>query len=164
MDDKKIIAGVVVLLLIVGGALYITSGGSGTVSNTGSTTGETGTASGPNVAFAQCLKDKGATFFGAFWCPHCRSQKALFGDAVPALPYVECSTPDGKGQTQICRDKKIESYPTWEFADGSRVTGEQSFATLAEKSGCTVPGETAPASSAAASSLGVSISASSSAN
>ena len=28
--------------------------------------------------FAQCLKDKGATFYGAFWCPHCKAQKALF--------------------------------------------------------------------------------------
>ncbi len=166
MDDKKIIAGVVVLLLIVGGALYITSGGSGmTTSNTASTTGETGIASGPNVPLAQCLKAKGVTFFGAFWCPHCRAQKALFGDAVPALPYVECSTPDGNGQTQICKDNKIESYPTWQFPDGSRVTGEQSFATLAEKSGCTVPGETAPSTTAPtpAASLGVTISASSSA-
>ena len=29
--------------------------------------------------FAQCLKDKGAIFYGAFWCPHCQNQKKMFG-------------------------------------------------------------------------------------
>jgi hypothetical protein len=76
-------------------------------------------------AFAQCLKDKGAMFYGAFWCPHCGKTKLLFGsEAVKSLPYVECSTPDGKGQLPICKEKKIESYPTWEFANGSRLGGE----------------------------------------
>jgi hypothetical protein len=28
--------------------------------------------------FAQCLKDKDAKFYGAFWCPHCQNQKAMF--------------------------------------------------------------------------------------
>ena len=76
--------------------------------------------SGPGKldGFAQCLKDKGATFFGAFWCPHCQNQKKLFGRSVAKLPYIECSTPDGKGQLPICIDQKIEGYPTWEFADG----------------------------------------------
>ncbi len=26
-------------------------------------------------AFAQYLKDKGAVFYSAFWCPHCQDQK-----------------------------------------------------------------------------------------
>jgi thiol-disulfide isomerase/thioredoxin len=29
--------------------------------------------------FAECLKSKGAVFYGAFWCPHCQDQKKLFG-------------------------------------------------------------------------------------
>ena len=91
------------------------------------------------TAFATCLKDKGTTFFGTFWCPHCQAQKKLFGGSVKALPYVECSTPDGQNQTAICKEKKIESYPTWEFVDGSRITGEQTFQALSEKSGCAVP-------------------------
>ena len=56
--------------------------------------------------FAQCLKDQGATFYGAFWCPHCKDTKALFGSSVNLLPYVECSTPDGNGQLQVCKDNK----------------------------------------------------------
>jgi thiol-disulfide isomerase/thioredoxin len=91
------------------------------------------------TAFATCLKDKGATFFGTFWCPHCAAQKKLFGGSVKALPYVECSTPDGQSQTQACKDKKIESYPTWEFADQSRLTGEQTFEALADKTACPLP-------------------------
>lgn len=89
--------------------------------------------------FASCLKNKGATFYGAFWCPHCQNQKKLFGGSVDLLPYVECSTPDSKGQTQICIDKEVKSYPTWEFADKSRETGELSLSKLAEKTGCPLP-------------------------
>lgn len=87
-------------------------------------------------AFAQCLKDKGAVFYGAFWCPHCQKQKVLFGSSEKLLPYVECSTADGKSQLPVCTDKKIEGYPTWEFADGSREHGEVSLETLSQKTGC----------------------------
>lgn len=98
-------------------------------------------------AFAQCLTEKKTIFYGAFWCVHCQNSKNVFGDAKSKLPYVECSTPDGKGQLQICIDQKIEGYPTWVFADGSRLGGELSgeipasenmisLSTLSQKSGC----------------------------
>lgn len=90
-------------------------------------------------AFASCLGEKGAVFYGAFWCPHCQNQKKLFGKSEKKLPYVECSTPNGNAQLQICIDKKIEGYPTWEFADGSRVNGEVALDELAKKTGCTLP-------------------------
>src|SRR3989344_2965714 len=66
--------------------------------------------------FAKCIADKGAKFFGAFWCPHCEDQKKLFGDSAQYLPYVECSTPDGKGQLEVCSSQNVKVYPTWEFA------------------------------------------------
>lgn len=87
-------------------------------------------------AFAQCLGTKGAVFYGAFWCPHCQNQKKMFGKSEKLLPYIECSAPDGNSQLQICRDKKIEGYPTWEFSDVSRLSGEIPLKTLAEKTGC----------------------------
>ena len=93
-------------------------------------------APGRMDGFVACLKDKGAVFYGAFWCPHCQNQKAMFGSSKNLLPYTECSEPDGQSQTPVCRDKKIESYPTWEFKDGSRLTGEIALETLAEKTGC----------------------------
>jgi thiol-disulfide isomerase/thioredoxin len=101
--------------------------------------------SGPKVAegqydsFAQCLTDSGTTFFGAFWCPHCQNQKKMFGSSAKLLPYVECSTVDGKGKNQICIDEQIDGYPTWEFPDGSRLSGEISLEVLAEKSACVLP-------------------------
>ncbi len=103
-------------------------------------------APGKYDTFAQCLKDQGAIFYGAFWCPHCQAQKKLFGSSQKLLPYVECSTADGKGQNQACIDKKVNSYPTWEFADGSRLTGEIPLEQLAEKTSCVLPidGQTVP--------------------
>lgn len=88
--------------------------------------------------FAQCLTDKDATFYGAYWCPHCANQKQLFSNS-DKLPYVECSLPNKAGQTQICIQSNITTYPTWEFADGSRETGVQSLKKLSLKTGCKLP-------------------------
>ncbi|MDP3799878.1 MAG: hypothetical protein Q8Q90_00440 [bacterium] len=96
------------------------------------------TQPGKYDSFATCIKDSGATFYGAFWCPHCQNQKKLFGKSERLLPYVECSLPSGQGQTQNCIDKKIEGYPTWEFKDGTRATDVFTLQELAEKTSCTL--------------------------
>ncbi len=103
-------------------------------------------SAGPAVSsaldgFATCLKDKGVIFYGAFWCPHCQATKKMFGASAKLLPYVECSTPDGNNQTQICIEKGIKQYPTWKFPDGSELTGERTLAELAEKTSCELPAE-----------------------
>lgn len=122
---------VVIILLILGTII---------TAITRSTAGPAGP--GKLDEFAICLKDKGATFYGAFWCPHCQAQKKLFGSSAKLLPYVECSTADGNAQTQICIDKGIKGYPTWEFADGSRpFSGEATLEQLAEKTSCVLPTE-----------------------
>lgn len=95
----------------------------------------------PLDGFAACLGENGATFYGAFWCPHCAEQKKLFGTAVKYLPYTECSTPDSKGQTEVCINAGIASYPTWEFADGTRSTGVLDLDALSEKTDCPLPGD-----------------------
>jgi hypothetical protein len=89
--------------------------------------------------FTACLSEKGAVFYGAFWCPHCQNQKAMFGKSQKLLQYIECSTPDGKNQLQVCKDKNITEYPTWDFADGDRLTGEVSLSDLSKKTGCVLP-------------------------
>ncbi len=89
-------------------------------------------------SFAQCITNSGAKFYGAWWCPHCEAQKALFGKSVKKLPYVECQTKDSK-QTKQCDDLGITGYPTWIFADGTKATGEQTFAQLGAKTNCPVP-------------------------
>ena len=114
-----IIGGIILIAIIVGGS-YLAN------------------RPGKYDTFAQCLTDEGATFYGAFWCPHCLEQKRLFGNSDKKLPYVECSNPD-RTQNQTCKDADITSYPTWEFADGTRITGAQSFQTLADATGCALP-------------------------
>ncbi len=89
--------------------------------------------------FVQCIADSQAKFYGAFWCPHCQSQKRIFGNSAKLLPYVECSMPDQKTLTPICKEKDIKSFPTWVFADGTRQEGEMTFVQLAEKTNCAVP-------------------------
>ena len=98
--------------------------------------------SGKYDTFATCLKNSGAVFYGASWCPHCQSQKKLFGSSAKLLNYVQCSTSPNK-QEQICADKKITGYPTWELADGTRPPLENSsgvsLETLSQKTGCPLP-------------------------
>lgn len=90
-------------------------------------------------ALASCLAESGATFYGAFWCPHCQDQKRDFGEAVDQVPYVECATPDGRGQNPECEAAGIESYPTWVLANGERIPGRVSLASLAAATGCPAP-------------------------
>jgi len=87
-------------------------------------------------ALAQCIAQSSTTFYGAFWCPHCQAQKRTFGTGAQYLPYVECSTPDGRNELQSCKDAGVEHYPTWVFKDGSRLVGEQTVETLASKTAC----------------------------
>ena len=91
---------------------------------------------GPYDDFAQCLTDNGVKMFGAYWCPHCQDQKKLFGRSFAKINYVECSLPNQGGQNQLCNDEGIESYPTWQFSDGTRQTGVVTLQQLSEKNGC----------------------------
>ncbi|MBX4210708.1 hypothetical protein KW783_01925 [Candidatus Parcubacteria bacterium] len=122
--NKNLLIGIVVVILLVGGVVWLI---------------KTPGKGGMYDSFAQCLKDKGVLFYGAFWCPHCRDQKAEFGRSDRLLPYIECSTPDGNGQLPICNEKGITSYPTWVFPDGSRISQVLPLEDLAEKSSCQLP-------------------------
>ncbi len=88
---------------------------------------------------AACLTEKGTVMYGAYWCPHCSEQKALFGDAFKDIVYIECADPvNPRSQTQACIDANIESYPTWIRTDGERQTGVRPVEYLASWSGCQV--------------------------
>lgn len=90
--------------------------------------------------FAKCIKNAGVTFYGAFWCPHCQTQKARFGKSVQYLPYIECSTPDGQGQNKLCNDAGIKTYPTWQFGTTTnRKEGELELTELASTTNCVLP-------------------------
>ena len=89
--------------------------------------------------FARCVSDSGAKMYGAYWCTHCISQKKLFGSSFSKINYIECSLPNNAGQTEACKSAGIESYPTWEFEDGSREQGEISLNKLSQTTGCSLP-------------------------
>src|SRR3989344_2860444 len=86
--------------------------------------------------FARCLTEKGAKMYGAYWCSHCKNQKELFGSSWQYVDYIECAIPNQQTQTGVCQNANIQSYPTWEFAGGNRVSGEMSFEQLSQQSGC----------------------------
>lgn len=100
-------------------------------------------ASAPRVAandyasgLAKHLSASGAKFYGAFWCPHCADQKAMFGQAAALLPYIECDPRSPAGQPQLCAAVGIRAYPTWEIK-GQRYEGVLSLDELARLSGYT---------------------------
>jgi len=102
---------------------------------------QTPTKPGKLDVFASCINDSGAKYYGAFWCPNCKNQEALFGRSARLLPRTECSTPDGKSQLQVCKEAGITGYPTWDFPDGSRETGTLPLERLSEKTNCPLPAE-----------------------
>ena len=86
--------------------------------------------------FSQCLTERGAKMYGAYWCPHCLDQKEMFGKSWNNINYIECSLPGKSGQTEVCNLAGITSYPTWEFADGSRRNGVLQLEELSSITGC----------------------------
>ena len=85
-------------------------------------------------ALATHLQDSGARFYGAYWCPACQAQKALFTASVERLPYVEC-TPGGRSGPRAVDGvtRNIQEYPTW-IIDGQRYPGVVSVERLARLS------------------------------
>ena len=104
--------------------------------------------------FARCLTGKGATMYGAYWCPHCQNEKRAFGSSFGLVQYVECTK-----ETARCLGAGIKGYPTWIFLpasparlaqatataeragipDAMRFEGEQGLAKLSKESGCALP-------------------------
>jgi glutaredoxin len=124
MQKSRIILGVFVIAVIGGGVWAF----------------QASRAPSPYDGFAQCLAEKGAVMYGTYWCPYCQKQKELFGRAFTRAKYVECAMPGNpRAAAPACRDAGVTSYPTWIYADGSRTTGVQELAALAEKTGCVLP-------------------------
>ena len=75
------------------------------------------------------LRQQGALFYGAWWCPACFQQKNLFGEeAGNRLPYVECDKDDAGRER--CAAAEIRAYPTWEMEGKARLEGVQSLEEL----------------------------------
>lgn len=93
------------------------------------------TSTETEIALAEHLTSVGAKKYGAWWCPHCHEQQALFGkEAFAEITYVECDPEGQNSQTSTCQAVGIQSYPTWEI-DGELFPGVQSLSNLAALSG-----------------------------
>jgi uncharacterized membrane protein len=90
------------------------------------------------AGLARYLTRTGVVFYGAYWCPHCRDQKALFGSAASLLPYVECDPRGANPQPARCLARGIRVYPTWEFG-GQLVEGVLALDDLARRAGYPPP-------------------------
>lgn len=91
-----------------------------------------------NARLADHLTETGAVMYGAYWCPHCATQKAHFDGVVDRLPYVECD-PKGIGaQPELCAQMQIYAYPTW-IIDGEYYEGWMLPGKLAAISGFEPP-------------------------
>ena len=76
----------------------------------------TSESSNESIELAKYLNDKGGVKYSAYWCPNCLNQGELFGkEAYRELNVVECARDGINSQTQLCIDKKIKGFPTWEI-------------------------------------------------
>ena len=88
-----------------------------------------------SIALAKYLKDNGVVKYSAYWCPNCLDQSELFGKkAYKELNVVECARDGKNSQTQLCIDKKIEGFPSWEI-NGKIIIGVRTLKELSELTG-----------------------------
>ncbi|MBI4042126.1 MAG: hypothetical protein HY391_01490 [Deltaproteobacteria bacterium] len=93
---------------------------------------------------AQCLADKGMTFYGSFTCQACVANKRIFGSSFRFLTSrgreIECNPRHPLGQAALCKEKKIRYTPTWVLERGGkelkRLEGFQSLEKLALFTSC----------------------------
>ena len=88
-----------------------------------------------SIELAKYLNDKGVVKYSAYWCPNCLNQSELFGkQAYKELNVVECTRDGINSQTQLCIDKKIQGFPTWEI-NGKLILGVLSLNELSKLTG-----------------------------
>ena len=88
-----------------------------------------------SIEFAKYLKENGVVKYSAYWCPNCLNQSELFGkQAYKELNVVECARDGINSQTQLCIEKKIKGFPTWEI-NGKLILGVLSLKELSKLTG-----------------------------
>ena len=88
-----------------------------------------------SIELAKYLNDNGVVKYSAYWCPNCLNQSELFGkQAYKELNVVECARDGINSQTQLCIDKEIKGFPTWEI-NGKLILGVLSLKELSKLTG-----------------------------
>ena len=90
-----------------------------------------GKSSPKQINLAKHISKYGAVMYGAYNCPHCISQKKMFGEAFKHIRYVECNNKGPKANPSLCFAKGIKSYPTWEIS-GKFYQGQLTFDQLSK--------------------------------
>ena len=141
----KFILIIIAVAAVSGGLIFYASRSNNskdnnTASTSGTTTGEN-TDPAYIIKLAQFLTAKGMIMYGAYWCPHCKDQKALFGDAFKYVDYVECDPQGPNANPDECTAQGIDGYPTWIY-QGTKYSGEQALSKLADIVGFTDSSDT----------------------
>ena len=127
---------IVVLTVLVGGLIWSNSVDPSNAIDISKSTEKvspaiTTTSSPQKIKFAKFLSDNNIKMFSAYWCPHCHDQKQLFGKkAVKELSIIECAQDGKDNQYQLCREKQIEGFPSWEI-NGEIYSGVKDLNDLA---------------------------------
>ena len=88
-----------------------------------------------SIEFAKYLKENGVVKYSAYWCPNCLDQSELFGkQAYKQLNVIECARDGKNSQTQLCIDKKIQGFPSWEI-NGKIILGVLTLKELSDLTG-----------------------------
>jgi uncharacterized membrane protein/glutaredoxin len=137
---RGVVGAVLAVAVLMGGYALGSPSAAGSdrtgTAGTGSSAGATATSMSADrlAALADHLRESGATFYGAYWCPHCQTQKQMFGAAASRLPYVECDPRGTNAQPNACQAAGVRAYPTW-IIGGQKLEGEVSPSELARLSG-----------------------------
>ena len=88
-----------------------------------------------DAEFAKCVTANNWKFVGISGCSYCEAQKALFGDNLRYIEFVDCLIVE-------CSEYNLRGYPTWileeDGAEIARWTGYASLVNLQAFSGCTL--------------------------
>ena len=88
-----------------------------------------------SIDFAKYLNENGVVKYSAYWCHNCLNQSELFGkQAYKVLNVVECANDGKNSQTQLCIEKKIRGFPTWEI-NGKLILGVLTLKELSDLTG-----------------------------
>lgn len=86
------------------------------------------------IDLAKHLTNTGSSMYGSYTCTHCETQKLLFGDAFQYINYIECNPAGENSKSELCLEKGIDAYPTWEINESIHV-GAKSLKELAKLTG-----------------------------
>ena len=92
-------------------------------------------SSSQKINFAKFLSQNNIFMYSAYWCSHCFDQKQLFGqEAVKELSIIECAKDGKDSQTELCIEKEIQGFPSWEI-NGAIYSGVKNLNELAVMTG-----------------------------